>query len=193
MLFQKFEQLYASDIHGDWWYIQMIGCPGSQFTPRWAGPYRSVIVEQLGHSEIIQCTLLITKQLLHFSTHPEDQPVEPSLQIGVEWNGAATLHLDDILANKNLNPSHLNVAMQHLCYKQRSDSLSKRSLCKSYFPITLSSTNSLGKDDLIARVTYLKVKLLLGSSSSALSKSDRAPCRSPSFRFTSPRTLQKKF
>lgn len=82
--------------------------------------------------------------------------------------------------------------MQHLCYKQGSDSGSKRSLCRSHFTITLSSTNSLDKGDIIARVTYLRVKLLLGSSSSALSKSDRAPCRSPSFRFTSPRTLQKE-
>lgn len=99
-------------------------CPGSQFIPSWACPYRSVIVEQLGHSEIIQCTLLITKQLLHFSTHPEHQGVKPSLQIGVKWTGYNTSPWFRISANKNLNPSHLKVEMQVLCYKQGNDLVS---------------------------------------------------------------------
>jgi hypothetical protein len=39
---------------------------------------------------------------------------------------------------------------------------------------------------------YLKVKLLPGSSSSALFRSASAPWKSPSFRFTSPLTLEQR-
>ncbi len=58
--------------------------------------------------------------------------------------------------------------------------------------ICIDTPKYVNRDGLFEMSFYLKVKLLLGSSSSALFRSANAPWKSPSFRFTSPLTLEQR-